>query len=375
MKNRSYTVIGAGNGGLAMAGYLGLIGYRVNLYNRSYEKILPLTKNPEIKLTGEIEGRGKLNLATDNIEEAIRGTDIIMVTIPAMGHFQLAKEMAPYLENGQIVVLNPGRTGGALEFYTTVKSEYPDKNIIVAEAQTFIYACRAMSRTDAHIFKSKKEVSLAAIPSVETTRVIELLRPAYPQFMPARDVIETSINNYGAIFHPAPTLLNSGHIERGAPFEYYTEGITPSIGGFIERIDAERMELGRILNVNTLSAKDWLYETYGAKGDDLYQAVQNNPAYHGLQAPKGLNIRYIYEDVPYSLVPMSSLAKQFNIETPAIDSIIRIAELMTGINFYKEGRNIEKLGLKGLKIKEIHEFAEKGAIYIEDLKEKEVVAS
>ncbi len=40
---------------------------------------------------------------------------------------------------------------------------------------------------------------------------------AYPQFKKANDVIETSINNYGAIFHPAPTILNSGHIERGAP--------------------------------------------------------------------------------------------------------------------------------------------------------------
>ena len=359
MKNISYAIMGAGNGGLAMAGYLSLIGYRVNLYNRTRKNILPLIENPEIKLTGEIEGSGRINLATDNIEEAIRGTDIIMVTIPAMGHFQLAKEMAPYLENGQIIVLNPGRTGGALEFYNTVKSKYPNKNIIVAEAQTFIYACRAISRTEAHIFKSKKEVSLAAIPAIETLKVIELLKPAYPQFVPAKDVIETSINNYGAIFHPAPTLLNSGHIERGAPFEYYTEGITPSIGAFIERIDAERMALGRLLNVNTLSAKDWLYETYGAKGNNLYEAVQNNPAYHGLQAPKGLNIRYIYEDVPYSLVPMSSLAKQFNIETPAIDSIIRVAELMTGVNFYEEGRNVERLGLKGLKMKEIHEFAEK----------------
>lgn len=59
-----------------------------------------------------------------------------------------------------------------------------------------------------------------------------MLKDAYPQFMAANDVIETSINNYGAIFHPGPTLLNSGHIERGAPFEYYTEGITPSIGSF-----------------------------------------------------------------------------------------------------------------------------------------------
>lgn len=366
MKRISYSIIGAGNGGIAMAGYLSLIGYDVNLYNRTLENIRPLIRKPQISLTGEIEGSGKLKLATNNIEEAIKGTDIIMITVPAMGHFNLAKEMAPYLEDGQIIVLNPGRTGGALEVYATIKKDYPKKDIIVAEAQTFIYACRATSPTSAHIFKSKKEVSLAAIPANKTLDVINLLKLAYPQFIPARDVIETSINNYGAIFHPGPTLLNSGHIERGAPFEYYTEGITPSIGGFIERMDVERMALGRLLNVNTLSAKDWLEETYGAKGDNLYQAVQNNPAYHGLQAPKGLNIRYIYEDVPYSLVPMSSLAKQFSIETPAIDSIIRIAELMTGIDFFKEGRNIERLGLSGLKVKQIHEFAEKGSISEED---------
>ena len=377
MKNISYAIIGAGNGGLAMAGYLSLMGYDVSLYNRTLENILDLIKKPEIKLTGEVEGSGKLKLVTNNIGEAIKGRDIIMVTIPAMGHYKLAKDMAPYLEDDQIIVLNPGRTGGALEVYGTIKKDYPNKNIVVAEAQTFIYACRATSRSSAHIFKSKKEVSLAAIPSNKTLNIINLLKPAYPQFMPAKDVIETSINNYGAIFHPAPTLLNSGHIERGAPFEYYKEGITPSIGSFIEKMDAERMALGKLLNVNTLSAKDWLYETYGAIGENLYEAVQNNPAYCGLQAPKGLNIRYIYEDVPCSLVPISSLAKEYHIETPAIDSIIRIAEFMTGVDFYAKGRNIERLGLEGLKTKEIHEFAETGVIRknIKSVDGKEVVAS
>lgn len=370
-KDLVYAVIGAGNGGIAMAGYLSLLGYKVNLYNRTLENILPLIERPVIRLSGEIEGKGRLNLATNQIQEAIEDADIIMVTIPAMGHYNLAKAMAPYLRDGQIIVLNPGRTGGALEVYSTIRQSGSNKDVIVAEAQTFIYACRKTSLTSAHIFRTKKEVTLAAIPSIKTDHVIEMLKDAYPQFTPAKDVIETSINNYGAIFHPGPTLLNSGHIERGAPFDYYTEGITPSIGSFLEKMDAERMKIGLLLNVNTLSAKDWLEETYGAKGNNLYEAVQNNPAYKGLQAPKGLNIRYIYEDVPYSLIPMSSLAKEFNIETPAIDSIIKIAGLITGRDFYKEGRTVERLGLKGLSVKEIHEYAEKGRI----IKVEEEVAS
>ncbi|HHV46513.1 MAG TPA: NADP transhydrogenase subunit alpha [Tissierellia bacterium] len=367
----SYAVIGAGNGGIAMAGYLALIGYEVNLYNRTRDNILSLIDDPVIELSGEVEGTGRLNVVTDDIGKAIRGANIIMVTIPAMGHYDLAKSMAPYLEDGQIIVLNPGRTGGALEVYSVIKS-LTDKKVVVAEAQTFIYACRKTSPKSAHIFKSKKEVKLAAIPSIMTDYVLNAINEAYPQFIAAANVIETSINNYGAIFHPAPTLLNCGHIERGAPFEYYTEGITPSIGNFLEKMDHERMKIGRLLNVETVSAKDWLEETYNAKGNNLYEAVQNNPGYRGLQAPKGLNIRYIYEDVPYSLIPLSSIAKELNIETPAIDSIIRLATLITGRNFFEEGRTAERLGLKGLSVKEMHEYAEKGFIMEEN---KEEVAS
>ena len=91
----TYAVIGAGNGGIAMAGYLSLIGYKVNLFNRTFENILPLIERPRIRLTGEIEGEGELNTVTSNLREAIEDADIIMVTVPAMGHYALAKDMAP----------------------------------------------------------------------------------------------------------------------------------------------------------------------------------------------------------------------------------------------------------------------------------------
>lgn len=358
----SYGIIGAGNGGLAMAGYLAMKGFVVNLYNRTLQKILPLKERPIITLTGEKEGIGKLSIVSDKIEEVIRDVGIIMVTIPAIGHYDLGKLMAPYLEDGQIIVLNPGRTGGALELYTTLRKNGCDKDVVVAEAQTFVYACRKISARSAHIYKEKNEVSLACIPSTKTEEVVKMLSPAYPQFIAAKDVIETSLNNYGAIFHPAPTLLNSGHIERGAPFDYYIEGITPSISRFLEKMDEERMKIAKALDVKTCSAKDWLYESYNAVGKNLYEAIQNNLGYKGLEAPKGLNIRYIYEDVPYSLVPMSSLGKQLNIETSAIDSVIKLAELMTGKNFWKEGRTVERLGLDGLNSYEIHKFAQTGKI-------------
>ncbi|MFA5524065.1 MAG: NAD/NADP octopine/nopaline dehydrogenase family protein [Tissierellales bacterium] len=368
-KDLRYCIIGAGNGGTAMAGYLAMIGYKVNLYNRTFEKIFPLIKDRIIHISGEVNGYGLLNKVTSNIEEAISDVDIIMVTIPAMGHYDIAEEMAPYLRDGQIIILNPGRTGGALEVYETLLKERRKNNIIVAEAQSFIYACRSTAFNRVHIFKSKKEVTLAAIPALKTNYVLELINEVYPQFIPAKDVLETSINNYGAIFHPAPTLLNSGHIERGAPFEYYTEGITPSIGNYLEKIDRERMELGKMLQVETLSASQWLRETYGTKGESIFESVQNNPAYKGLQAPQGLHIRYIYEDVPYSLVPLESIAYSLGMKTPAISSIINVAQLMTNRDFREEGRTADRLGLEGLTITEMHMLARRGTIVKKRLEE------
>lgn len=369
-----YAVIGSGNGGLSMAGYLAWRGYKVNLYNRTAEKIAYLAEKPSIHLSGAIEGVGHLNLVTSDIEKAIQDVDIIMVTIPATGHYNIAKAMAPYLKDGQIIVLNPGRTGGALEVYETLRQYGCYKSVTVAEAQTFIYACRATGPNSAKIFSVKHEVTLAAIPAAATRRVIRLLNGAYPQFVPAKNVIETSINNFGAIFHPAPTLLNSGHIERGQSFEYYLEGITPSIGQMLERLDAERLKVAKSLGVKAVSAQEWLEESYGAKGDTIYEAIQNNPAYRGLTAPNGLNTRYIHEDVPCSLVPIASLAHNLGIETPAIDTIIRLANMLTGKNFWKEGRTVDKLGLKGLTVAEIHQLVQTGNIESRPVETEGVVA-
>jgi len=130
----------------------------------------------------------------------------------------------------------------------------------------------------------------------------------------------------------------------------------------LDTLDAERMKVAKALGIKTQSALEWLDEAYGAKGRNIYEAIQNNTAYKGLSAPKGLDTRYIYEDVPCSLVPISSMGKAMGIDTPAIDTIIKLADIITGRNFFSEGRTVEKLGLSGLSVAQIHMFARTGEI-------------
>src|SRR5690554_34716 len=135
-----FCVLGAGHGGMAMAGHLALMGYEVNLYNRSGDRIEPIALMGGIELSGVVEGFGRVKLATDDIEAAMDGVDILMVVVPANGHRFIAEKVAPFLQDGQIIVLNPGRTGGALEVKSIFQAMKVKADVIIGEAQTLLYA-------------------------------------------------------------------------------------------------------------------------------------------------------------------------------------------------------------------------------------------
>jgi opine dehydrogenase len=360
-----FTVIGAGHGGKAMAADLAARGYTVNLYNRSAERIKDIALRREIELEYEDGWRrqGRLAVVTSDIAEALEDTDVIMIVVPACGHRDLACVCAPHLRDGQMVVLNPGRTGGALEFRQILDQEGCAADVTVAEAGTFIFASRSTGPTQARIFRRKNAVPLAALPAIRTGHVLEMLYEAYPQFIPVPNVLHTSLDNMGAIFHPALTLLNAGWVERTkGEFQFYIDGVTRSTARVLEVLDRERVTVAAALGVQARPALRWLKDAYSAQGQTLYEAIQANPGYRGISAPRSLRHRYIFEDVPFSLVPMVSLGSQFGVDTWAIDAMIRLACVVHGTNFYVRGRTVEDMGLKGLRVSEVKRYVDVGEI-------------
>ena len=290
-----------------------------------------------------------------------------MVAVPARGHRYMAEKCAPYLKDGQLVLLNPGRCFGALEFCEIVNDYYADKkkpDVTIAEAQTFIYACRRTKPRNVRIFAVKNSVGLAAIPSKNASHAMNLLKNVYPQFTPKDSVLETSLGNLGGIFHVPTTILNATRIDMRHNFRYYAEGITKHAASIIEDVDKERMTIARAMDIEAISARRWLHQTYDSEGADLYEAIQNTYAYRKIESPKTINHRYIWEDVPTGLVPLSSLGKQLDISTPMIDSFIHLATSAFkkdfNIDFFKIGRTMEKLGLADMNIDEIKKFVKTG---------------
>jgi len=353
VEDASFAVIGAGNGGQAIAGFLALRGYTVRLWNRSPDIICVLNKLGGITLEGKINGFSRPHLMTADIRKAVTSSQVIMVTVPASGHREVAKAMAPWLTDGQIVVLNPGRTGGALEFRKVLMENGCKSDVTIAEAGTFIYACRAVEAGRPHIFGTKHKVPVAALPATRTVEVVRVLKNIFPQFVPVESVLVTSFDNIGAIFHPVPTILNAGRIENKQAYEHYKEGITASIGRVLEALDHERLSIARAFGVPARSALRWMHDTYGVKAKSIREAVHKNHSYEGIYAPMSLHTRYIFEDVPFSLVPLVSLARIAKVKTPLMRAAISMASALHGVDYWAMGRKAQDMGIAGLGVEEI----------------------
>ncbi|NLN76697.1 MAG: NAD(P)-binding domain-containing protein [Armatimonadetes bacterium] len=357
-----FAVLGAGHGGTAMAGHLSLMGFDVSLYNRGEQRLRAIQSAGGLEIQADISdtfprGFAELKVVTTDPAEAIAGRQILMVVVPATAHRFIAEQIAPHLVDGQIIVLNPGRTGGALEVLKTIRDNDCRADIIVAEAQTFLYASRSMNPAQTKIFRIKNSIPVAALPAYRTPEVVKALRVAFPHFVPGDNVMKTSLDNIGAIFHPAVTVLNAARIEStNGDFDYYTEGITPAVAMILESMDKERVAVAESLGFRAMTAREWLYIAYDAAGRTLHEAMRANRGYDGIKAPKTVFHRYISEDIPMSLVPISSLGQMVGVPTPCIDSVILLGSVLHGVDYHANGRTVENLGLAGKTLREIRHF-------------------
>lgn len=339
------TILGAGNSGLAMAAHLGYHGEQVTLWNRSKPTISKLIETRTIYSKGVIEDAVKIDLVTTDIMDAIKDPDVILITTPASSHKELAELIAKNIKKDTLIVLNPGRTFGALEFkefYRRYNDEYEQT---IAETQTIIYTCRKISEDSVNIISMKNNVLISTFDSYENNKVISNLPECIQEyFIPAESMIETSIGNVGMILHCAPLLLNSGWTESNKhEYKYYFNGISPSIARFIEKIDDERIRVSKLLGMEVESTKDWIKRTYDVQGNSLYECVQNNEAYETIDAPNTLNHRYIFEDIPCGLVPLESAGRYLGLAMTNTNIVIDLASALLGVDFRYRGRNLTTL--------------------------------
>jgi len=337
-KNKKIAVISSGNGGQSMAAYFKYLGYEVALYAREAERVDMFPDN-RFSLSGVVEAEVDIDLISADMGKVIKDAFLVMVTTPAQYHPIVARAMAPHLVDEQAVVLNPGRTFGTLAFSKVLAECGSRADIMLGETDTFTFTCRCVELRKPQIYKIKDVVRLGAHDNSYAQRLLEITQEVFKMYNLAESVLYTGFSNIGMIFHPLPILMNITRVEAKEEFLYYMQGISPLVAGMLEKMDLERIAVANAYGVSVPSARQWLADCYGSRGNSLYEQIQNTDAYKTVTAPKDLYTRYIFEDVLTGCVPISCAGKAAGVPTEILDTLIEWASIIYGRDLRAEGRN------------------------------------
>lgn len=337
------TILGAGHQGMAMAAHLSINGVECYLWNRSHEHIKEIVGNNEIICKGILNEKVRIKRVSSHISEVLQKN--IMITTPSSAHRDLAVMLAPYVDESYTVILNPGRTFGSLDFIYWLKKAGCLSLPVVAETQTIIYTCRKENENTVRVYALKNDIPISALNPKNLPQVMQALPECIRNyFVPTENYLKTSLGNVGMVLHCAPVLMNVGWIENHkTKFEYYYDGISESISNVLEKIDAERLAVASAMGCQVESLIGWLQRTYHTKGKNLYEHLQSNIYYRGIDAPQDIHHRYIEEDVPNGLVALESAGEYMGVRTPVTTTIISLANYTMNCNYREIGRNYSTL--------------------------------
>lgn len=351
MSKRTWAIIGGGNGGQTMAGHLGLLGEKVRLYKRSQKGVDKINETKQIILHHSVDGIGPIEFATTDIGKAMDGADVIMLILPNDQHEAVTKQMIPHLKDGQVILIHPEETCGAIQFRHLMKKMGCKKDVVVGGTSTLLYATRLETDGECYVNGIKPKVPMAALPASDNDKLKAAICDVLPQFFLYNNVLETSIDNLNALMHSGPILLNTARIEAKpfVPYQYYIEGITPSVAKFIEKTDVERRAIAKAFGINQRKLRDEYIDMYqyGNKNMSLYEIVSTNPGYKNLMITSTIHNRYCIEDIPYSLVPLCALGKLAGVPTPCMDAVVTIGRAILEDEL-DEGRTLENLGINNM---------------------------
>lgn len=336
------------------------------LCNRSRERLLPLQRLGGVEVTGAL-GDATVPVAriTSEIAEAVRGAEIIMLTVPAPGHSFYVERLAEFLEPSQMLVLNGSNTGSALHVARQLAARGAPL-IPIVEFNMLTYICRMVSPTKVSITGAARAVAAGVLPARLREDAWRRVVRYYPQLEAVPTVLATSLCNFNAVLHPAGMVLNTGWIEHTAgQFYYYYEGNTPGVARAIEALDRERQAIARAYNVETPSFLEFFYRAgftsrRAWEAGSVFEALRDSVPNRYIKAPSNLEGRYVEEDVGYGLVPMSAFAQAAGVAVPTVDALIHIASVVTGVDYRAVGLNAARLGIGGARRAEVERMVTEG---------------
>jgi opine dehydrogenase len=250
------------------------------------------------------------------------------------------------------VVLNPGHTGGALEFAHAYAGASGGAVPPVAEFHTLSYIARKYKPARVTITGRAKFLRLGVLPGGDAAAAAAQV--LYPVAQRVTDVLDSSLANLNMVLHAPCAVLGAAWVEAThGDFTFYVQGMTPGVARVMSELDAERLAVARAFGheMAPLAAEMQRYGTVEASvtdTGDLVNAIASGEANRRIRAPDSLEHRYYKEDFGHGLLPFREIARIAGVPTPVADALYRLGCTLTGTDFALRGRTAATMGIEGL---------------------------
>lgn len=341
-------VLGAGNGGCAVAADMSMRGIDVTLiktsnstmHSENFQYLIDNDGKISIWEQGETKST-QINKVSCDLND-IKGCEIVIIYIQTNYHEPLIQRISPILEDGQILVINPGYFSTAY-----VLKHCKEKKITVVEAQSSFIDCRIAEPGLIRAGFRNVRNPLGIYPKKNREYAIEKLEKLGFPFTYLNSVVEAALHNPNLIVHTVGAIMSIPRIEKtNGDYCMYHEVFTPSVWNILEKLDSEKMDVlealgyDRLPYVEACKFRNSLDDSRDAKEVFFWYAAMPTRA----KGPIVVDSRYISEDVPQGLVMMEAIAKSLGISTPICTSLIEMASAALGRDMRVEGRKPENLG-------------------------------
>jgi opine dehydrogenase len=346
-------VLGAGAGGAAAVAELTLAGHEVVLWNRSAQTLIPFQALGGVRYEGVLgEGTARCRLITADIAPAIADADVAVVCLPTFSHAPVARTLASAgWPADRPLVLNPGHTGGALEFAQAWREVRPDLPPI-AEFSTLTYVARKYQPDCVTVTGRARQVRAAALPGGQAA--LDVACRLFPGASPVGDVLACSLANANLVLHPPGAVLAAAWVEaQQGNFTFYVEAMTPGVARTMHALDDERVAVAaafghQLPNLIEEMKLIGTVESRVSDTQDFRAAIAGGEANKRIKAPDSFQHRYYREDFGHGLLPFLELAAIGRIDVPVARSLFTLAQALVGVDYAKTGRTAEAMGIAGL---------------------------
>jgi opine dehydrogenase len=357
-------VLGGGNGSLAAAGDFALQGHDVRLWRRNGDAVAAHRAAGARIVVKDHNGRHdvKLALATTDIAEAVRGAELILCPTPAFAQADIAKRLAPHLQDGQVVFLPPA-TFGSMIFAKAAHDAGNRAKVSFAETGTLPWLTRKHGPFEVAITIRAKRLPVGVFPLRAANHALDVIGRAFPDAIePCGDALSGALMNAGPIIHPPLIVMNAGPIEHFERWDIHKEGTQAAIRRVTSALDAERIAVREALGYGAphfplahhyaTDGEIWMYgrgshDRLTDSGDWRERIVLTEH-------------RYMQEDLRLGLSLLVSVAELADVATPLARSFLAIGGTICGEDFANSGRTLASLGLGGLHRAELQTLLREG---------------